>query len=57
MFFLCSVYVLVYFVFMFDLFFVDDLRMALFLRFFGFFFMLVCTKKRKKIKIRPYANN
>ena len=46
--FLCFVSVLVYFLFMFDLFFVDDLRMALFFMCFLCFFMLNCTKKHQK---------
>ena len=58
MFFLCSVYVLVYFLFMFDLFFCRWFAYGLIFMFFCAFFMLVCTKKHKKnIKIRPYANN
>ena len=43
MFFLCSVYVLVYFLFMFDLFFVDDLRMPFFL---SLVFFYVCQNPK-----------
>ena len=48
MFFLCSVYVLVYVLFMFDLFFVDDLRMALFFCFFVLCYACLHKKTPKK---------
>ena len=58
MFFLCSVYVLVYLLFMFDLSFLSMICVWPYFYVFLWFFMLVRTKKtQNNIKIRPYANN